>query len=70
MAGDDAQYQDSDMSFAVSADNGNLEWAGENLSTVFAQWSNLVSPSFLRMLYDMMRSVVGARAPHPVVLAG
>ena len=46
------------MSFAVSADEGRLEWAGADLSTVFAQWSNIVSPSFLRMLYDVLRCVV------------
>jgi len=43
------------MSFAVSGDNGRLEWAGESLSTVFAQRSNVFSPAFLRMLYDMLR---------------
>ena len=45
----------SDMSFSVRIGAGELEWAGHNLATVFAQPSNLVSPSFLRMLRDLMR---------------
>ena len=45
----------SDMSFALSADNGSLEWSGDSVNTVFAQRSNLVSPRFLFMLKDMFR---------------
>lgn len=45
----------SDMSFSVRIGAGELEWAGSSLATVFAQPSNLVSPSFLRMLRDLMR---------------
>ena len=45
----------TDMSFGVSLDNGQLEWAGTNLDTVFAQRSNLLSPSFLRMLRDIIK---------------
>ena len=45
----------SDMSFAVSLPSINLEWAGSNLDTVFAQRRNLVNPRFLRMLRDIMR---------------
>jgi len=44
----------SDMSFAVSMDNGALEWAGTSLDTVFAQRRRLASPSFLRMLRDIL----------------
>ncbi len=45
----------SDMSFALSADGGKLEWSGESLRTIFAQRKNLVSPRFLRMLNDILR---------------
>ena len=49
----------SDMSFSVQvpgAQGGNaLEWSGSNLSSVFAQRSNLVSPRFWGMLRDLMR---------------
>lgn len=44
----------SDMSFAVSMDGGALEWAGNNLDTVFAQRANLGSPAFLRMVWDIL----------------
>ena len=46
---------DSSMSLSVQARGGEMEWAGENLNTVFAQRSNLVKPSFYRMLYDVIR---------------
>lgn len=45
----------SEMSFSVSLDKGRLEWAGSDLNTVFAQRSNLFSPSFIGMLRDIMR---------------
>lgn len=45
----------TDMSFGVSLDNGRLEWAGTNLDTVFAQRKNLLSPSFLGMIQDILR---------------
>jgi predicted NAD/FAD-binding protein len=44
----------SDMSFAVSMDDGGLEWAGTNLDSVFAQRSNLGNVPFLRMLWDIL----------------
>lgn len=44
----------SDMSFGVSMEDGALEWAGTSLDTVFAQRANLGSPSFLRMLWDIL----------------
>ncbi len=46
---------DADMSFSVRIGDGELEWAGSNLATVFAQPSNLVNPGFLRMLRDLRR---------------
>jgi len=46
---------DSNMSFAVSARGGRLEWGGDNLGTVFAQKRNLLNPVFLLMLRDIMR---------------
>lgn len=47
----------SDMSFSVQVpqEKGTLEWSGSNLSTVFAQRSNLLNPRFWRMLRDLMR---------------
>ena len=48
----------SDMSFSVQvprAGSRPLEWSGTNLSTVFAQRSNLLRPAFWSMLRDLMR---------------
>ena len=48
----------SEMSFSVSLNQNNgsrLEWAGDNLNTLFAQRKNIVNPAFLRMLFDIVR---------------
>ena len=45
----------SDMSFGVSICEPDIEWAGTNLSTVFAQPANLFRPRFLGMLRDILR---------------
>lgn len=45
----------SDMSFALSAEHGKLEWSGDNLNTLFAQRKNLFSPRFLKMIRDIIR---------------
>lgn len=49
----------SDMSFSVRVPGAfgaqALEWNGADLNTVFAQRSNLLRPSFLRMLRDVLR---------------
>lgn len=45
----------SEMSFSVRIDDRQLEWAGSNLATVFAQKRNLVKPEFWRMLKDILR---------------
>ncbi|WP_210415563.1 NAD(P)/FAD-dependent oxidoreductase [Bdellovibrio sp. NC01] len=46
---------ESDMSLAINARHKNLEWAGTNLDTVFAQRTNILRPGFLRMLYEITR---------------
>jgi uncharacterized protein len=49
----------SDMSFSVQvpeqAGQRRIEWSGSNLSTVFAQRRNLISPQFWGMLSDIVR---------------
>ena len=45
----------SDMSFGVSIAEPDIEWAGTDLSTVFAQRRNLIRPAFLAMLRDILR---------------
>jgi len=51
----DVTTHKSDMSFSVSLDHGRLEWSGDNLATVFAQKRNLLRPSFLMMLREILR---------------
>lgn len=43
------------MSFSVRCDRTGLEYNGTSLNGVFAQRRNLLRPSFLRMLRDIMR---------------
>lgn len=49
------------MSFAFSDQGSGLEWASHGLGTVFAHWRRCFSPSFLLMLYDVVR--FGRQAP-------
>jgi predicted NAD/FAD-binding protein/cyclopropane fatty-acyl-phospholipid synthase-like methyltransferase len=52
----------SDMSFSLSLDEGALEWSSvRDLDSVFAQRTNALSPSFLRMVADVVR--FGREAP-------
>ncbi len=47
--------QESDMSFSVRCDRTGLEYQGSSLNGVFAQRSNLLSPSFFKLLADILR---------------
>src|SRR5574343_1407789 len=46
---------ETEMSFAVSLENPDMEWAGSNLATVFGQKRNLLRPRFSSMLSDILR---------------
>ena len=48
-------FQKTEMSFSVRNDAIDLEYNGHTLDTLFAQRKNLVSPSFWRMLMDIVR---------------
>ncbi len=48
-------WQPSDMSFSVACEKTGLEYNGTSLNALFAQRSNLVRPSFLRMVADILR---------------
>lgn len=47
--------QESDMSFAVSLDEGRLEYSGAGIAGLFAQPFNLMRPRFWSMLADLLR---------------
>jgi predicted NAD/FAD-binding protein len=49
------ETQPSDMSFGISCERTGLEWASRGLGSLFAQRSNLLRPSFHRMLRDVLR---------------
>jgi uncharacterized protein len=62
---------ETEMSFAVSLENPDLEWAGSNLATVFGQKRNLVRREFWAMLADILRfnrESAAWLATHPVDL--
>ena len=43
------------MTFSVSRDHGSFEWAGTSLKSLFCQRRNFFSPSFWRMVFDIVR---------------
>ena len=47
--------QVSNMSFAVSMDDGDLEYSGTSLAGLFGQRRNLIRPRFWSMLADLVR---------------
>lgn len=60
--------QGSDMSFAVSLDDGALEYAGTDLAGLFAQKRNLLRPRFWSMLRELLRFY--REAPQEAATAG
>jgi len=51
----DIELADSEMSFSASMQPAGIEWSGSSLRTLFAQPSNIASPRFLRMIWDILR---------------
>jgi uncharacterized protein len=47
--------QPSDMSFSVRCEDTGLEYNGTSINSLFAQRLNLLRPSFLRMVRDIVR---------------
>ena len=68
----------SEMSFSVSIDTASksgagkkIEWAGNDINSFFGQRSNLLSPSFWRMAYDIMRfNRLATQLAHDQIEAG
>jgi uncharacterized protein len=48
-------WQSSDMSFSLRCERTGLEYNGTSLNALFAQRRNLIRPSFLRMIADILR---------------
>ncbi|MEZ5780106.1 MAG: NAD(P)/FAD-dependent oxidoreductase [Rhizobiaceae bacterium] len=51
----DVPTKPSEMTFAVSLDDGRLEYSGTGFSGLLAQPSNLANPRFWRMLRELLR---------------
>ena len=49
------QTQETEMSFSVTADGGRMEYSGNNLNTLFAQRSNLLSVAHWKMISEILR---------------
>ena len=66
--------QPSDMSFSVRCERTGLEYNGTSLNSLFAQRRNLLRPSFLRMVREILRFNREARAaleaPDPELTLG
>src|SRR5271154_2851006 len=46
---------ETEMSFSVSRDGGQFEWAGSSLRAVFSQMSNLWNAGMYRTIFDILR---------------
>jgi uncharacterized protein len=55
-------WQDSGMSFSVRCEKSGLEYNGTSINALFAQRLNLLRPSFLRMVRDILRFNSDAQA--------
>ncbi|KAF6747874.1 amine oxidase [Ephemerocybe angulata] len=49
------KFVPTEMTFSVSRNSGEFEWAGKNPITVFCQPRRFFDPSMWRMLYDVFR---------------
>ena len=55
-------WQPSDMSFSLRCERTGLEYNGTSINSLFAQRRNIVRPSFLRMIADILRFNARAKA--------
>lgn len=55
------EIKDTEMSFAISVDDGALEWAGTSLDALFAQRKNLLNLQMLRGVLDIIRFNASAK---------
>lgn len=49
------EWQHSNMSFSLRSERSGLEYNGTSINALFAQRRNLLRPSFLRMIADILR---------------
>ena len=49
------ESQHTTMGFSVKSDSNDFEYAGNSFHSIFAQKSNIFRPSFLKMIYQILR---------------
>ena len=49
------KYENSNMSFSVFSKENNFEYNGTTLNSLFSQRRNLLSPKFLKMIFEILR---------------
>lgn len=70
------EYQDSDMSFAVSNRVSGLEYNATSIDQLFCQRKNFLNPKFYRMIRDITRfykeahELLNAEYPYPDISLG
>jgi len=63
------EWQYSDMSFSLRCESTGLEYNGTSINTLFAQRLNALRPSFLRMIFDILRFNEAAKQALPTLSA-
>ena len=63
------EWQFSDMSFSLRCESTGLEYNGTSINTLFAQRLNVLRPSFLRMIFDILRFNEAAKQALPTLSA-
>ncbi|ETI28688.1 hypothetical protein G647_01139 [Cladophialophora carrionii CBS 160.54] len=51
----DIPVRRTEMTFAVSRDQGTFEWSGTSISSIFAQKRNIFNPGMWRLIFDVIR---------------
>jgi predicted NAD/FAD-binding protein len=49
------KYENSNMSFSVFSKENNFEYNGTTLNSLFSQRRNLLSPRFIKMIFEILR---------------
>ena len=69
----DIDIEKTEMSFAVSVNEGNIEWSGTSINTLFAQRKNLFNIKMLRGVRDILtfnKSAANAAKNNPHLTLG
>ncbi|HVY22695.1 MAG TPA: FAD-dependent oxidoreductase [Steroidobacteraceae bacterium] len=62
------EWQYSNMSFSLRCEKTGLEYNGTSINSLFAQRLNVLRPSFLRMIHDILRFNEDAKKALPALM--